>query len=117
VRLVFWLLVAVGAVYAFYSGAMVIWSHLEVQSIVETAVLERGRGSQQERANSVKEEILKRAAESGIGLTERDTSITDDGAALTVRVRWSWPVVRYGGEVVLAIPLSHERTFEPRPPR
>ena len=111
-KIVFWLLVAVALVYAFYSGAMAIWSHLEVQGIVEEVVAERARADRFDRAARVKEDILKRAAASGIVLDDRETRVTDEGRLFTVLVRWPWPVIAWGGDVVLAIPLKHERAFE-----
>ena len=110
-KLIFWLLVAVGVVYAFYSGAMAVWSYLEIQGIVEEVVAERMRGERTDRAAHVREAILKRAADSGIDLNDRETTVGDEGRAISVYVRWAWPVIVYRGEVVLAIPLKHERAF------
>jgi len=112
VKLVFWLLLAVAIVYGLYSGAMALWSHLEVQGIVEEVVAERARADRFERAARVKEDVLKRAAQAGIALDDRETRVTDEGRLLTVLVRWAWPVIAYRGDVVLAIPLKHERAFE-----
>ena len=112
-KIIFWLLVAIAVLYGFYSGAMAIWSYMEVQSIVEEVVAERGvRSDRFERAARVKEDILKRAATSGVRLDDRELKITEEGRAFTVLVRWTWPVVVYQGEEVLAIPLKHERTFD-----
>ena len=61
-KLVLWLLVAVAVVYGLYSGAMALWSHLEVQDIVEVVVAERARADRFERAARGKEDVLRRAA-------------------------------------------------------
>ncbi|MBI2155308.1 MAG: hypothetical protein HYU26_00135 [Candidatus Rokubacteria bacterium] len=87
-KIIFWLLVAIAVLYGFYSGAMAIWSYMEVQSIVEEVVTERGvRSDRFERATRVKEDILKRAATSGVRLDDRALTITDEGRAFTVLVR------------------------------
>lgn len=112
-KIIFWLLVAVGVVYAFYSGAMAVWSYLEVQGVVEEAVKERAAKSDRfERAPRVKEDIIKKATTSGIKVDDREVFVTDDGRTLAILVRWTWPVIVYQGEEVLAIPLKHARTFD-----
>src|SRR6058998_1712813 len=84
-KALFWVLVAIGCVYVFYTGAMAVWSYLE---------------------------ITKKVAASGIKLADRGVSVSDEGRTLDVSVRWSWPVIVYQGERVFAIPLKHERTFK-----
>src|SRR5207249_4041195 len=55
-KIIFWLLVAVGCVYLFYSGGMTVWSYLEVKGVVEDVVAERAPKSERMyRATQVKE--------------------------------------------------------------
>ena len=108
-KVLFWILVALVCVYAFYVGATCIWSYLEVTSVVEQIVPERA--SRSDRAERVKEDILKQVAASGIKVDERSVSVADDGRTLTIGLSWRWPVIVYQGEEYLAIPLMHERTF------
>jgi len=108
-----WVFVAIGCVYVFYTGAMGVWSYLEITSAVEEVVAERAsRSERQERAGRVRDDISKRVAASGISVDERAISVTDEGRTLDVIVRWSWPVIVYQGKELLAVPLKHERTFE-----
>ena len=112
-RIIFWLLVAVGCIYVFYSGAMTAWSYLEVKGVVEDVVAERAPKSERlYRANHVKEDIAKRVAASGIKVDDREIVVADEGRTLDVRVRWNWPVIVYKGDEIWAIPLTHERTFQ-----
>jgi hypothetical protein len=112
-KIVFWLLVAVGCIYVFYSGAMTAWSYIEVKGVVEDVVAERAPKSERMyRANHVKDDIVKRVAASGIKLDERNVSVADEGRTLDVSVRWNWPVIVYKGDELWTIPLTHERTFE-----
>jgi hypothetical protein len=112
-KALFWVLVAIGCVYVFYTGAMAVWSYLEITSVVEQVVAERAsRSEREERATRVQEDIVKKVAASGIKVDDRGVSVSDEGRTLDVSVRWSWPVIVYQGERVFAIPLKHERTFK-----
>jgi hypothetical protein len=108
-----WIFVAIGCVYAFYTGAMAAWSYLEVTSVVEEVVNERAsRSDRQERASRVRDDIAKKVAASGINVDERAISVSDEGKTLDVSVRWNWPVITYQEREYLAVPLKHDRTFE-----
>jgi hypothetical protein len=107
-----WILVAVGCVYVFYTGAMAVWSYLEVTSVVEEVVNERAsRSDRQERASRVRDDIAKKVAASGINVDERAISVSDEGKTLDVSVHWNWPVITYQEREYLAVPLKHDRTF------
>ena len=117
-KALFWILVAIGCVYVFYSGAMAAWSYLEVTSVVEEVVNERAsRSGREERAGRVRDDIAKKVAASGISVDERAISVADQGTSLEVDVRWNWPVIVYQGREYLAVPLKHGRTFSVPAPR
>ncbi|PYN80067.1 MAG: hypothetical protein DMD96_15455 [Candidatus Rokuibacteriota bacterium] len=113
-KALFWVFVAIGCVYLFYTGAMSVWSYLEITGVVDEVVAERAssRGERSERVSRVREDIVKKVAASGINVDERAISIADEGRTLDVSVRWNWPVIVYQGRELVAIPLKHERTFE-----
>ena len=48
-KTVFWLLVAIGIVYAFYSGAVAVWQYFEIKGIVEESVVERAKSARDAR--------------------------------------------------------------------
>ena len=101
-RLFFWGLVAVAAAYAAYAVMMSAWQYLQVSGVVDDVMQPRAiadLGS----ARAVKAKILKDTAESGVPLEDRDVSVTVD-------IVWSFPVIVYRGERVLAIPLSLKRS-------
>jgi uncharacterized protein YacL len=111
-KALFWVLVAILCVYIFYTGAMAVWSYLEITSLVEDVVNERAsRTDRNERAARIRDEIAKKVADSGIKIDGRSVSVSDTGPTLDVGVRWNWPVVSYQGEDYLSLPLKHERTF------
>ena len=112
-KVLFWIFVAIGCVYVFYTGAMAVWSYVEITSVVEEVVNERAsRSERPERASRVRDDIAKKVAASGINVDERSISVTDGGKTLEVSVRWNWPVIVYQEKELLAVPLKHDRTFE-----
>ncbi len=111
-RLVFWLLVALVFFYAFYSGAMAVWSYFQVSGIVEQAVQDRQRADQSDRARLVRESIVKGLAPTGLAINERDIEVVQYDGSLTVRIRWTYPIIVYGNETYLVVPLSLDRSFK-----
>jgi hypothetical protein len=111
VRILGGLAVLIAFFYVFYSGAMVVWSYFRVSEIIDTALIEHGQAG----APGVRESILRQTAAAGVRLHPEQALVSDDDEReLSVHVRWAWPVIRYGGEDVLAIPLSIERTVARR---
>lgn len=110
-KTVFWLLVAVGVVYGFYSGAVAIWQYYEIKGIVEESVAERARMDRYERPGRVRDDILRRAPDTGVTLDERDVFVTEEDRTLRVLIRWSYPVIIYNGDAVLAIPIAFDKAF------
>jgi len=111
-KALFWVLVAILCVYIFYTGAMAVWSYLEVTSLVEDVVNERAsRSGRDDRATRIRDEIAKKVTDSGIKIDDRSVTVSDTGPTLDIGVRWNWPVVSYQGEDWVALPLRHERTF------
>ena len=107
-KVLFWIFVAIGCVYVFYTGAMALWSYLEITSVVEEVVNERAtRTDRQVLASRVRDDIAKKVAASGINVDERAISVSDEGKTLEVSVRWSWPVIVYQERQYLAVPLKH----------
>ena len=108
-RLVFWGLVAVAAAYAAYAGMMSAWQYFQVSGVVDDVMQPRSI-AELGSAGAVKNKILKDSVESGVPLRDRDVSVTVDNRIYIVNVIWSFPVIVYRGEPVLAIPLSLKRT-------
>src|SRR5919204_6194244 len=108
-RLVFWGLVAVALAYAAWAGMMSAWQYFQISGVVDDVMQPRSI-AELGSARAVKNKILKDSAESGVPLADRDVSVTIDNRIYTVNVIWSFPVIVYHGEPVLAIPLSLKRT-------
>ena len=111
-RLIFWGIVVVALLYAAYAGMMSIWSYYQVWSTVDQAL--SLRPGERYDLLDVKKKVLNGANEVGVPLYDRDVIVSEAGrGGVMVDVIWSFPVVIYKGEVVLAVPLSVNRTREP----
>ncbi|MEK7701414.1 MAG: hypothetical protein AAB418_05350 [candidate division NC10 bacterium] len=110
-KALFWLLVAIGVVYAFYSGAVAVWQYFEIKGIVEESVAERAKVDRAERASRVKDDILRQAPASGVALDEREVFVTEENRTLRVLIRWSYPAIVYKGDTVLSVPLAFDKSF------
>jgi hypothetical protein len=112
-KAIFWLLVAIGIVYAFYSGAVAVYQYVQVKDVVEESVREREKLDRYERPLIVKDDILRKAPAAGVTLAERDVLVTEEDRILRVLIRWSYPVIIYKGEAVLSIPIAYDKSFSP----
>lgn len=112
-KIVFWLFVAIGFVYAFYSGAIAVYQYLQLKDVVEESVLERWKLDKFERAARVKQDILRKAPETGVTLNAQNVLVTDEERNLRVLLRWSYPVVVYRDRAYVSIPIAYDKVFEP----
>lgn len=103
-----WGVVIVAFAYLAYAGMMSVWSYFQVAGAVEEA-LEARSLSERHDPRGVKQAILTSVNQAGVPLQEHDVTVTASERALAVSVVWTFPVVIYKGESVLAIPLSVER--------
>ena len=111
-KVIFWLCVGIGFIYAFYSAGVAAYSYLQVSDIVTQTIAARSRLDRYERAPRVKDDILKKTLEAGVTLDERDVFVAEEDRTLRVLVRWSYTVIIYKGDVVLAIPMSYDKSFQ-----
>jgi len=89
-KVLFWIFVAIGCVYAFYTGAMAVWSYLEITSIVEEVVNERAsRTDRQDRAGRGRDDIVKKVAASDIPIDEHSISVSNKNKTLEIGMRWN----------------------------
>jgi hypothetical protein len=100
-------LLVVGLFYALYAGFIAVRSYLDVSSAVDRALEEQARNG----AASVRAGIVKHAGEAGVPLDDRLVQVGEDERSLSVRLRWSSPVITYNGQHIIEIPLSLERGY------
>ena len=108
-RLLFWGLVAVALAYVAWAGMMSAWQYVQISGVVDDVMQPRSI-AELGSAGAVKTKILSESAESGVPLADRDVSVTIDNRVYTVNIMWTFPVIIYRGEPVLAIPLSLKRS-------
>ena len=107
-RMIFWVVVVFVVCYAFYAGAMSFWQYFQVAGTVDEAFEQRSVG-QSFDPRLVRDHILRVSNEAGVPLTERDVNVQQSGEQIVAEVVWSFPVLIFKGEVVLAVPLSVKR--------
>jgi hypothetical protein len=123
-RVFFWGLVAVACCYLAYAVMMSGYQWFQVRSVIEET-LEPRNFRELATLGDVKTRILREANEAGVPIEEREVSVVSADRTLKVNVVWTFPVIVYKGESVLAIPLSvrknHSlggpgRAYRPRDP-
>ncbi len=123
VLLVFWILVLGYGGYGLVSAGSV---YFQMRSLVEQAF--QDATSRQQRTGAMPETatpeyvtdvrggILSGAQRAGLPLDPHNLNVVSEKTAIRVTLHWSQPVVTYGGETVLAIPLWIDRAFDIRRP-
>jgi hypothetical protein len=99
-------LVALAFVYAFYTASLAAWSYFEMSDVVEKALEDNARAG----VAPLREAIVKGATDAGVAVQEQQIVVAEDDSNVRVRVRWTWPVINYGGAEVIALPLWLERS-------
>jgi hypothetical protein len=107
-KLIFWGLVVVAALYGAYAVMMSAYQYLQVSGVVDDVMQPRSL-AELGSTRAVRDKILKETAESGVPLEGRDVTVTLADRVYTVRIIWSFPVIIYQGEPVLSIPISLTR--------
>jgi len=108
-RVFFWGLVAVACFYVAYAIMMSGYQWFQVRSVIEET-LEPRNFRELATLGDVKMRILREAKEAGVPIDEREVSVTSADRVLKVNVVWTFPVIVYKGESVLAIPLSVKKS-------
>jgi hypothetical protein len=122
VLFVFWVCV-LG--YGGYVGVAAGSTYFQTRELVEQAFSETtkrlrtpgaGEAAGQEYASDTRAGILIGARRAGIPLEPRNLVVAPEGDVLRVSFHWSYPLITYGGETILAIPLWLDRSFDLRAP-
>ena len=107
--------------WAGYTIVSISWSYFTVQEFVEKALRDASSrhravlatGNQMavdSLSSSVRSAILLAALHEGFHLAEGDVSVSADSAGFSATVRWSYPVVRYGDDDYLVVPMWVKRS-------
>ncbi len=74
-------------------------------------------GSQQpldDLADDVRDAVLIRGRRQGLPVEARNLSVFSRDGGITVRLKWSYPALSYGDDVIVNIPMSLERSTNTR---
>ena len=110
--------------YAAYAAALAGSSYFETRGIVEQAFAEASsrqarsgaapESAGPEYATEVRSAILLGAQRASITIDPRNLNVVPERASIRVTLHWSHPVLMYGGESVVAIPLWIDQSFDIR---
>jgi hypothetical protein len=122
-KVFFWGLVAVACCYTAYGAMMSVYQWFQVHNVVDE-VLQPRNLRELPTATDVKTRIVREAVSAGVPLGEREVKVVANKGVLAIQVAWTFPMIVYRGESVLAIPLSvkkeHQlgagRAYRPREP-
>jgi hypothetical protein len=124
VLLLFWIVVLGYAGYGLVSAGAV---YFQMRALTEQAFDDAA--SRQKRTGGaadaptpefladVRTGILLGAQRAGLPIDLRNLEVVSERSAIRVTVHWSQPVITYGSETILAIPMRHDRSFDLRPSR
>jgi hypothetical protein len=104
-KLFFWGLVAVACCYAAYGAMMSAYQWFQIHSVVDEVLHPRNL-RELATATDIKRRIVRDATTVGVPLDEREVDVVAGKGVLAIRVAWTFPMLVYQGEPVLAIPLS-----------
>lgn len=108
-RVFFWGLVVVACCYAAYAGMMSVYQWFQIHNVIDETLQPRNL-RELATAGDVKTRIVREAHEAGVPIEEREVSVVVVERELKLNVVWTFPVIVYKGESVLAIPLSVKKT-------
>ena len=111
-RLVFWGVVAVAALYLAYSGMIAVSSWISVNNAVDEIVSTDGVETIPSR--ELKSKVMSAANAAGVPLADKDVVVTNAGQGVNIEVLWTVPVVVVNGDAVFAVPLAVRRSSAKR---
>ena len=110
-KLFFWGLVAVACCYAAYGAMMSAYQWFQIHSVVDEVLHPRNL-RELATASDIKRRIVRDATTVGVPLDEREVDVVAGKGVLAIRVAWTFPMLVYQGESVLAIPLSVKKEHQ-----
>jgi len=123
VLLLFWIVVLGYAGYGLVSAGSVYFQMraLTEQAFDDAASRQRRTGGAADAPTpeflaDVRSGILLGVQRAGLPLPPQNLNVVSERTAIRVSLHWSQPVVTYGGEPVISLPLWIDRSFDIRSP-
>ena len=110
-KVFFWGLMAVACCYAAYGAMMSGYQWFQVHSVVDE-VLQPRNLRELPTATEVKRRIVLEATSAGVPLADREVNVVSNRGVLAIQVAWTFPMIVYKGEPVVAIPLSVKKQHQ-----
>ncbi len=107
-----------------YTTAGAGWSYFSTQEVVDKVLVEasnRYRSAlNSEAATSgvtayVRTAIVTIARRDGLPIQESDVHVSASSKGISATVRWSYPIITQGGQDLLVVPMSIQRSIVPTP--
>jgi hypothetical protein len=74
------------------------------------------QGAYESLAVDVRRSVLRAARADGLPVKDSDLSVSVSSSGVVVTVRWSEPLINYGGHELLAVPISARGSLLASPP-
>ena len=121
--LVVWALFLGGLIWAGFIVVGAGSSYFATQELVDSAVSQSNTKrkaqaaigsptSLEEVMSELRSVIVRASRHTDLPLDERQLSVQADTVGIRIHVKWAYPVLTYGDQTYLAIPLSVERVVE-----
>lgn len=107
-----------------YTTAGAGWSYFSTQEVVDKVLLEatnRYRSTLSTGVSAasvttyVRSAIVANARRDGLPIQEADVQVSAGPMGIAATVRWSYPIIRQGGQDLLVVPMSVQRSIGPTP--
>ena len=107
-----------------YTTAGAGWTYFATQEIVDKALLDaanRYRGAMSTATSTgaltgyVRNSIVLNARRDGLTVQESDVQVSASPVGISATVRWAYPIVTHGGQNLLVVPMSIQRSIVPTP--
>ena len=119
-----WVVVLALLGWAGYTVAGAGWTYWAVQESVDKVLGEAFSRHRAALATGTQTDVMGRdvrgaialnARRDGLSVQDGDIQVSANAAGISATVRWSYPVISFGGSDILVVPMSIQRSFVATP--
>jgi hypothetical protein len=126
VRRLLWVVFLAAFGWVAYVVGLAGWNYYETQAMIDKVLHEEAPSYRAARAagtadaldrlaRNVRNAVVLAASREGLPIRESDIDVSLYTAGLSIGVRWSYPIISYGGNDLLVIPISVRHSLIPPP--